>query len=253
MIMKEVPNNSQLQFDHAFKYLIEFEKYTRIGQLADGLAHNLQSPLTAIKGYAQLIQIDHGEIEELGLILKEVELIQSITHNLMSKMRQLQEPSIRPIFLNDVIHLEMEFLNAHLIFKHKIKKHICLDDELPIVEGVYADFSQMILNLLLNSIDAMVNSVHKDLFVETSHDPSFININIRDTGDGVPEKNQTHIVKPFFTNKKQFSDIHDANQPLGAGIGLTVVKTLIEKYGGTLHIQSDKTGTMAALKIPIQK
>ncbi|MBN2102494.1 GHKL domain-containing protein [bacterium] len=242
-------NMSQLNQNKAIQYLIENEKYARIGRLANGLAHNLQSPLTAIKGYAQLIQLDRGKIEEIELILKEVELVQSITHNLLRIMRQLQDMSIRQLLLNDMIRLELEFLNANLIFKHKIKKYVSLDPELPFIQGVYSDFSQMIMNLLLNSIEAMTESPEKKLFVETRHDDSHVYIQIRDTGKGIPKNMINHIMDPFFTTSgKEKNCKHDPSYS-GTSIGLMIVKTLVEKYRGIFDIQSDKKGTRAIIKI----
>ena len=230
--------------------LIEMEPYANIGRMAGGLAHNLQSPLTAIKGYSQLIQVDHGRIEELDLILKEVQQIQNVTHHLLGKIRHLHDRSKKTILLNDIIGLELEFLKSNLNFKHRIKKHIQLDPELPVFEAVYADISQILLNLLLNAIDAMVETPEKELTILTRHDATHIYVEIHDTGPGIPPDQMKKIRQPLFTTKPGLSEIQDDKTPAGAGVGLSAVTVLLEKAGGEMDIRSDTGGTAVTVRFP---
>ena len=249
--MSDNPENSELEPDALLHCLIENEKYIRIGQLASGLAHNLQSPLTAIKGYAQLIQVDRGEIEEVQLILDEVEEIQRITHNLMIRTRSLQDGSIKAIFLNDLISNELDFLQTQMLFKHKIQKHIQLDPELPVIMGVYSDLSQVVFNLLLSSIQAMVDSMEKNLTIETRHDETTVYIEVGDTREtsGIQTRDFKTPVNGIKTNC--FDGKGDVN-PIGSNLGLTVIQHYINKYQGSFQILSGSHSTRSVVAIPIR-
>jgi two-component system NtrC family sensor kinase len=249
--LADIPENSKLEPDALLHCIIENEKYIRIGQLASGLAHNLQSPLTAIKGYAQLIKVDRGEIEEVQLILNEVEQIQKITHNLMIRTRSLQDGSIKAIFLNDLISNELDFLQTQMLFKHKIQRHIQLDPELPVIMGVYSDLSQVVFNLLLNSIQAMVDSMEKNLTIETRHDETSIYIEVRDTREAsrIRRRDLETSVNGVKTNC--FDGKGDVN-PIGSKLGLTVIQHYVDKYQGNFQILSDPHSTRSVVAIPIQ-
>jgi C4-dicarboxylate-specific signal transduction histidine kinase len=229
-------------------HLVEAEKYAQIGRLASGLAHNLQSPLTAIKGYAQLVQIDQGHVEELELIVKEVRLIQGITHTLMCKMRYLQDNSVRPLSLNEIIQTEMDFLQAHLTFKHKIKKQSEFDAELPMIHGRPSDFSQMIGSLIMNRIEAIALSAEKTFLISTSHDPSLVFVKIRDTGAAPQDGGSGH----HFNPKDILESYMDEGDPLmnsSGGPGINVNRMLIGKYG-SMDIRSEGSFTEITLALP---
>jgi two-component system NtrC family sensor kinase len=245
------PEDSKLHTDALLQCLIEYEKYIRIGQLASGLAHNLQSPLTAIKGYAQLIQVDRGEIEEVQLILNEVDQIQKITHNLMIRTRSLQDSSVKAIFLNDLISNELDFLQTQMFFKHKIQKHIQFDPELPVMMGVYSDLSQIVFNLLLYSIHAMTDSDERNLTVETRHDDHSITIEVQDTRDTSGIRKQNFKLQANGVKTVCFDETGDLN-PSGSNFGLTVISHYVNKYQGSFQILSDPHSTKSLVTIPIQ-
>jgi C4-dicarboxylate-specific signal transduction histidine kinase len=234
------------------KYLLESEKYAQIGRLASGLAHNLQSPLTAIKGYAQLVQIDQGYIEELELIVKEVRLIQQITHTLMCKMRYIQDHSVRPVALNEMIQTEIDYLQAHLTFKHKIKKHTTFDAELPMIQGRPADFSQMIGSLILDRIDAIASSREKVFFIETSHDPSRVFVKIRDTGAAPQDHDPDGCFNPVDILQSYMDDEEDPMMTSNGGLGLTAVRMLIPRYG-SVDVRAEGSFTEITLALPYDR
>ena len=241
--------NSELNAEELRHRLIEYEKYIRIGQLASGLAHNLQSPLTAIKGYAQLIQVDRGEIEEVRLILKEVEEIQKITHNLMIRTRALQDNSIKPVFLNDLIRNELEFLQTQMLFKHTIQKHVQLDPELPVITGIYSELSQIVFNLLFNSIQAMTDSPEKNLYIETRHDDESVYIEVRDTGTEHASRGPRSATQVHDEKKNRFSRPDDVN-PDGFNLGLTVIRHFVQKYRGNFGVESDAEIRQSIVALP---
>jgi len=230
--------------------LLESQKLEQIGLLASGFAHNLKSPLSGIKGYAELLSMDHKDMRELDMIISEVEKMESIINNLMLKSRRDHENKEEMLNLNDLIKIELEFLSANMFFKHRVKKKIHLDKNLPSVSGVYAHFSQAIVNIIQNSLDAMYNVKKKVLTINTRHDDQYIYIDISDTGCGIPEEIQDKVFEVFFTTKPLATE-RKGEEPFGTGLGLSTANYFIRQYGGKISIESEVgKGTTVTIQIP---
>lgn len=230
--------------------LIESQKLQQIGLLSSGLAHNLKTPTAGIKGYAQLLEKKYPDSDEIEMILTEVKIIDDIINDLMEKSRKEHTNQIENISLNEVIRIELGFMNANLFFKHKIKKIIKLNDGIPRIPGVYTHFSQSFMNILQNSIDAMYNSKKKILSIQTYHKNNTIYIEVEDSGTGIPENIQNSIFDPFFTTKSPDKKNND-NQPVGTGLGLSSASYFIRQYGGNIDISSTEgEGTKVTIKLP---
>ena len=230
--------------------LIESQKLEQIGLLASGLAHNLKTPLGGIKGYAQLLALDHKNSHELNMILEEVEVMENIIENLMIKSRKNHNIKEEKIDFNDLIQIELKFLNANMFFKHKVKKHIELDTDLPKVFGTYTHFSQILMNVISNALDAMYNSEQKDLTIRTRHTDTMIYIDVIDTGYGIPHEIQNEIFKPFFTTKPSPNENRE-DEPFGTGLGLSSANYFIHQYGGNISLDSaEGSGTTVTISLP---
>lgn len=230
--------------------LLESQKLEQIGLLASGLAHNLKTPLCGIKGYAQLLKMDHEDSHELDLIINEVEVMESIINNLMLKNRKDHENKEEILNLNDLIRVELEFLNANMFFKHNIKEKVSLDKNLPLVSGVYAHFSQAIINIVQNALDSMYNTQEKKLTIRTRHDDQYIFVDIGDTGSGISEEIRDRVFDIFFTTKPA-ANKRKGHEPFGTGLGLSSANFYIRQYGGTIDISSQVgKGTMVTIKVP---
>ena len=234
--------------------LLESQKLEQIGLLASGFAHNLKSPLSGIKGYAQLLSMDHKDMRELNLIVGEAEKMESIINNLMLKSRKDHENKEEILNLNDLIKIELEFLSANMFFKHRVKKKIYLDKNLPSVSGVYAHFSQAVVNIIQNSLDAMYNVNEKALTIRTRHDDQYVYIDIGDTGCGIPEKIQDKVFEVFFTTKPLVTE-RKGEEPFGTGLGLSTANYFIRQYGGKISLESEAgKGTTVTIQVPyVQK
>lgn len=234
--------------------LIFLKQMELFGVLAPGLAHNLGSSLTALKGYAQLVQAEYEGLEEIDLILEETSLIEYIVNNLMVRSRKYWEKKEEVFNINDLIRIELDFLQANLFFKHRIKQALYLEESLPSIIGIYVDFSQLFINIVQNSIEAMILSDKKILTVATKSTTDHILITIKDTGTGIPEDIMDCIYDPGFSTKSRPAD-SSKEEPVHLGMGLPIASGIVRKYQGTIELSSSPaqgTSVHVTLPIPVQ-
>jgi PAS domain S-box-containing protein len=259
--------------------LMEKHKLSSVGMLAQGIAHNLNTPLGVIMGRSELLRDDirkalekaSGFLEEddgsdearreigdirtqsdqiLEIILKQVESMSSIIRNLMDIGRQRQDAERKKLNINHILEQEMRFLEADMFFKHDVKKLVELDTSVPYIEGVYSDFSQSFTNMIRNAMDAMFDRPVKELRVRTFHDKNWIYVEIHDTGEGIDQQHIQKIFDPFFTTK----DFGEAEgKPSGVGLGLHSCYQLLSTYGVKFSVESKPGDTTFTIMIPINR
>jgi PAS domain S-box-containing protein len=242
--MERIKKNMELD-------LLNLSKLSSIGMLASGIAHNLNSPLQAIRGYAEILKSKQPDLPELTLIVKGVEKMSDIISNLMAKSRQDQDRGAKPINLNSLLQQELKFLEADLDYKRNVKKDFQFSEQPLDVIGVYSDFSQSLSAIIRNALDAMWNRKKRKLGVHTSLESKWIRIDIIDNGIGIPEKDLPKIFQPFFTTKPILTK-RQGSEPAGTGIGLSTAQQLLTKYGAKIDVDSipDK-GTTFSIRIPL--
>jgi CheY-like chemotaxis protein len=172
----------------------------------------------------------------------------------MLKNRKENENKDEMVNLNELIKVEMNFLNANMFFKYQVDLHLDLDESLPQVSGVYSHFSQAFMNIVQNALDAMYETTEKKLDIRTRHDEQAVFIDIVDTGCGIPESVRDKVFNLFFTTKPAAME-RKGNEPFGTGLGLSSAHYFIRQYGGDIGIQSEAgQGTTVTVRIPhIQK
>lgn len=251
-------------------------KLVEFGMMIQGVAHNLNTPLTGIKSSAQLMKAKLAKFYDLMLasgfdlnsdpaiekmqsgLTKTAEMINSssekltkIISNMMAKARQEQSRLKEELNLSVIMEQELEFLMANMFFKHKIEKIFSLQKDLPIITGIYSDFSQTFVNLIKNAMDAMFNSDKKILEITISSDDVNIFVKIRDTGHGIPQEIQNKIFEPFFTTKPRVNE-GKPGEPTGTGLGLENVISLLKPYQASLSFTSEvNIGTEFIITIPL--
>jgi len=231
--------------------LMEAQKLESIGLLASGLAHNLKAPLSGIKGYAQLLSMDYKDLHELQMILREVESMEAIINNLMLKNRRGHQDTEETLQLNDLIRLEHQFLEANMFYKHQVEKVLDLEENLPCVRGIYNHFSQILMNIVQNSLDAMYSSNKKKLIITTRFDNHFVYVDIEDTGSGIPKEIQDSVFDIFFSTKPNNVQ-RKGDEPVGTGLGLSSANYFIQQYGGRIELDSKAgRGTKITVCVPV--
>jgi len=219
--------------------LVQHSKLASIGMLAAGIAHNMNVPLQGIQSLVELLKMTHPDTPYLNDIIEQVHRIGDIISNMLFKSRQEQHKKIQEIDLNQLLSEELKFLHADLKFKHEVEKDFQFDENLPKVKGIYSDFSQSILNIIKNALDAMYGLEEKRLTVRTKVLPeNRILIEIEDNGQGIPEDRRELIFSPFFTTKPTAED-RKGDEPIGTGLGLSSSLQLLKKYDSNIEVESE--------------
>lgn len=230
--------------------LLQQAKLSAIGMVAQGVAHNLHGPLTSILGFTELLRLSHPELPNLDIIIKECYRMNAIIENILLKSRREQEQERQPLNLNDLLREEFQFLDADLEFKHMIEKEYRFADNLPVIKGVYSDFSQSVMNLIRNAIDAMHNAPQKRLTVATRYDDDAIYVEVSDTGCGIPTEHLPRIFDPFFTTKP-IAGTQRPGEPTGTGLGLSSCVQLLQPYQAKIDVKSEMgQGTTFTVRVP---
>ena len=227
------------------------DRLSSLGLLTAGLAHEIRNPLVAIRTFTQLLpeRYDDADFREgfQGLALKEVDRICGLINDLLSFARP-SKPNVAPENVNDVVDNIARILEAQVKEKGmSISREF--SDSLPKVWIDREQMKQVFMNLILNAIQAMKDGGSITLASRTvsrnGAEPSgeFVQVEIRDTGIGIPEENLQHIFDPFFTSKDE-----------GSGLGLAVSHQIVQEHGGFVTVESTVgRGTAFFVHVPVGK
>jgi len=233
--------------------LLEKSRLASLGNLLQGVAHNLNNPLTIMQSTLEWIRTAPAEevnlAEELGVLSDQVRRIREMVVNMTEKGRREALRKVVRLDLNTLLQEELKFLQANPFFKHEVKLETQLLP-LPPILGIYSDFSQSFGNLLNNALDAMYDSPVKRLKVSTACRQRDIVVEFQDTGHGIPAENLPHIFDPFFSTKPNVSV---DGRPAGTGLGLHSCRMLLDPYGVKYQVESQPgAGSTFRLRLPIQ-
>ncbi len=205
------------------------DRLATIGQLAAGVAHELNEPLGNIMGFAQLLQKQAGLPE--GAHRDAEQIVQAVLHGreivkkLLLFSRQSNSQRIR-LDLSNLIRENLYFLEARC--RHGgIDMRLDFEDGPANIVGVPSEMTQVLVNLAVNAIQAM--PAGGALTIRTRATGESVFLAVEDTGTGMDEATQRRLFTPFFTTK----DIGE-----GTGLGLSVVLGIVSAHGGTIHVES---------------
>ena len=205
------------------------DRLATIGQLAAGVSHELNEPLGNILAFAQLAQKEAGLPEQATQDLEKIVTTslhaREIVKKLMLFARQTP-PQKKPINLNTIVEEGLYFLESRCS-KSGVSIIRCLSDELPEITADPSQLNQVLVNLVVNAIQAMPTG--GTLTITTRAYDNHIVLGIEDNGLGMSEDVLKQIFIPFFTTK-------DINE--GTGLGLPVVHGIINSHGGTINVES---------------
>lgn len=215
------------------------DRLATIGELAAGVAHELNEPLGNILGFAQLAQKTPGLTSQVAKDLKNIETAslnaREIIKKLMTFARQLPPRKI-PVDLNSMIGDSISFFEARCA-KSDIRLVRRFAEGLPEITLDPGQINQVFVNLVVNAMQAMPEG--GTLTIETRERGHGIAISVEDTGVGIAKELQKQIFLPFFTTK-------DINE--GTGLGLAVVHGIVTSHGGSISVESE-AGTGARFQI----
>jgi two-component system NtrC family sensor kinase len=234
--------------------VIEAGKLASVGELASGIAHEINNPIAIMVEEAgwigdlldeeDLVQCQN--LEEFRRALNQIKTqgsrCKEITHKLLSFARKT-DSRVHEVLINDIIE-EIVSISGQQAKYNKVKIVTQLDPELPKVGASPSEMQQVLLNLINNAIDA-IGSGGGSIEITSRRNGEFVTIDVADTGQGIPQAMMNRIFDPFFTTKPVGK---------GTGLGLSICYGIIKKMGGDITINSSVgVGTTFHIHLPAPK
>ncbi|MGF1642211.1 MAG: nitrogen regulation protein NR(II) [Thiotrichales bacterium] len=223
------------------------EKLVAMGQLAAGVAHELNTPLGNILGYAQLIQSNLGNPEKLAgfadVVVGETKRCSRVVQELLNFARSEKCSGATCDIKRMLEELIETFLNCRMK-RYGIAIDLQLEAEGLMVEGDCGQLDIVFSNLLLNAIQALEGVEHPRILVHSWDEPGrYVHVAIEDNGPGVPKEMRSRIFEPFFTTKDVGS---------GSGLGLSISHALLAKRGGRIRLDPEyEAGARFVVSLPV--
>jgi PAS domain S-box-containing protein len=253
MIFRDITKTKLLQ-----EQLMRSERLAATGQLAASVAHEINSPLQAIVLQLDIIENKYKGDEkildnnEFNLMTGAVGNIRDTVQNLLDLNRSGQEEK-QPANVNEIIEKTFKLSRSHLM-KNKVKVNLELTSNVPIITASPQQLSQVFLNLIKNSIEAMSGesglrssresrtSIGGEIYIKTNIENEDIVIEFSDTGPGILEEDLVHIFDPFYTGKKK----------MGTGVGLSICNGIIKSHDGNITAKnSPEGGAVFTITLPV--
>ena len=226
--------------------LIQAERLAAVGELAAGVAHEVNNPLGGLQNFVKMMKKEPGNtsqnLEFLDLMSEGLQRIEVIIKQLMAFSRPYST-HMSNHSLNEIVESSLRFVD-HRIKEQGIRLEKVLSPELPDIYGDADNISQVIINIIVNALDSM--SSGGNLIIKTGycgHQPSNIQVAITDSGIGIREEILNKIFNPFFTTKE-----------MGSGLGLAISKRIMDDHNGNILVESKVgEGTTFFVCLPVRK
>jgi two-component system NtrC family sensor kinase len=240
------------KLSEAQRQVYQSQKLAAVGQLAAGVAHEINNPLTGVLSYSSFLlkrAADKPEFkDDLDVIVRETQRCRGIVKGLLDFARP-SPPEKHPSDINEIVERAIRIVHAQLA-AHRVEVHKRLRADLPAVNADANQIQQIIVNLLLNANDAIGDTggtVALTTDLRTNRDGaradgSAIEISVSDTGCGIPEAHLERLFEPFFSTKGR----------KGTGLGLAVAWGIVERHNGRIEVESAVgKGTTFRVLLPV--
>jgi nitrogen fixation/metabolism regulation signal transduction histidine kinase len=226
LMEQDITENRKLEVE-----VLQNEKLIAVGQLAAGVAHEINNPLTAILVNAQILLEDlspdqKDNIESVKLIEMAAVRATQVIKNLLGLVRK-EDYEFEDIDLNESIQNALMMV-SHEFLTRQIKVTFNRAENLPQYKGSHTHLQGVWINLLINAIEAVGNQ-KGEIKITSYHEPGTFYVEVRDTGVGISEDNLGKIFEPYFTTKRSGH---------GTGLGLSLVKRTVQAHGGQIMVDS---------------
>ena len=238
-IVRDITEKKKLQEE-----LYRAGRLAELGTLASGMAHEIGTPMNVILGRAEYLMdriTDEPVKKSLKAIVAQVERITKVMNQLLAFARR-KPPERSPLALKDSVENGLELFQERLA-SSRVRAELALDDTCPKVLADPDQMSQVIINLIMNAVHAMPDG--GTLRIGLTPEKDMAKLTVADTGHGILQEDIKKIVEPFFTTK-EFGK--------GTGLGLTVVKGIIEGHQGSIAVESEPgKGTTFTILLPVYR
>jgi two-component system NtrC family sensor kinase len=237
--------------DRTQKQLIRSESLAAIGQLVSGTAHELNNPIAGamslvetsvetIAGWEMQAEKKEEVLDDLRFSIGELRRAAAIIRSLLDLSRQTQT-YVEAVDMNRVVDDALRVLhNQYKSLPMEIVKEY--DDALPAVEGNFANLGQVLINVILNALQALPEGRGQIILTTRRPSADTVIVECRDTGIGISEVSLKDIFKPFFTTKTVGQ---------GTGLGLYLSHEIIRRHNGQIHVASEEgRGTVVTIELP---
>lgn len=226
-----------------------WSRTSTLGALAAAVAHEIRQPLAAIGASAGAAQRwlsrtepDHGEVDQaVQQIQHDVERAERILRGVASLVQQ-DTPTHQPVHIHTVA-AEVRTIAQWLMVDHPARIDVLVSDTLPPIMGDAIQLQQLLLNLLINSVQALQDSdgaTRRITITARAGTQGWLAIEVRDNGPGIPAHLSARVFEPFFSTR-----------PGGMGMGLWLCRRIARNHGGELGAQSNARGTTMRLCLPV--
>jgi len=240
---------AEVQSRQRMAELAHVNRFSTAGELTASIAHEINQPLGSIlinaETAAAILQSSSPDIAELRDIVKDILQDDRRVAEVIRRMRSLLKKApfeLKSLDLNDVARETVEFLSTLAVARKFELVSVITPDALPIL-GDRIQLQQVILNLVVNAIDAMADiaSENRTISIRTSRVEKFAELSVSDRGPGIPEDKLKKVFEPFFTSKAE-----------GMGMGLSIARTIVEAHHGLIWAKNrDHGGASFRIRLPL--
>jgi signal transduction histidine kinase len=226
--------------------LVQAAKLAAVGEMAAGIAHELNNPLTSVTGFAELVMEDMPDDSpsrpDMDLVIRESRRARDVVRRLLDFARQ-SESAHAKASLNKVVE-DVVTLSRHLIHANGVELSLYLQNDLPWVLMDENQMKQVLLNLVHNALQAMPDGGQMDITTTRAQKigRDGVVVSVKDNGTGITSEDQTRIFEPFFTTKADRG---------GTGLGLSVTYGIVTEHGGEIELTSEPdSGSLFKVWLP---
>jgi signal transduction histidine kinase len=235
-MLRDVSERKRLQ-----EQLRKTERIAELGTLASGMAHEIGTPMNVILGRAEYLmdRVTEEPVRKgLQTIITQVERITKVMNQLLAFARR-KSPERTAVVLQDIVEDGLELFRERLA-KSRIAVDLLFDENCPLALADPDQMSQVFINLVMNALHAMPDG--GTLRIGLAPEKGMVKFTVADTGHGIPRDVIQKVFEPFFTTK-EFGQ--------GTGLGLTVVKGIVEEHQGSIAADSEEgKGTTFTILLP---
>ena len=228
--------------------IAQSEKLAAIGQLAAGVAHEINNPLTVILANTQILLKELPDNEDwreaLDLIEKASIRAQQVVRNMLGLARR-EEYDFQRVNINDNIQKSLQLIRHELLVR-AVELEFEPAVDLPDIMASEDHLQGVWMNIILNAIDATENIANPRILIRTMHDESGVKATIHDNGHGIPPEKINRIFEPFYTTRGP------GRQTGGTGLGLSVCHRIVRQHGGEIFVDS-KVGVGTTFTVVLPK
>ncbi len=229
------------------------DKLAALGQLVAGVAHEIKNPLSVVRTTVQVMEREFAGDEHVAEFTR---VIRDECDRVNARLTQFigfgrpSEPAFADVDPHETIEATLAMLGRFLP-EHRVTVEVEIEEDLPPVPADDSQLRQVLLNLIINAVEAMPNGGeltigarrNRDVGVRRSHDDAgYVTFVVADTGPGIPEPDLARIFDPFYTTK-----------PTGTGLGLAVAHRIVDAHGGFIEVESGPQGTTFRVSLPVAR